>query len=141
MVGNLSFIHLIKCFQSFCTQGSCHAVRVTEGLSLQILLSYDSILENRTINSNLQNREFSMKRTLSIILLIVSCLVLIVSIVFCVYSIVDINRILNKLANDPSASGIDYFGVGWEYGICLFTASFLCLILSGISKKLLQQKF
>jgi len=82
-----------------------------------------------------------MKRLLSISLIVVLCLVLITSVAFFVYSIVDINRIMNELSNDPSASGIDYFGVGWEYGICLFTASFLCLILSGISKKLLQQKF
>lgn len=81
-----------------------------------------------------------MKRTLSMILLIVSCLVLVASIVFCIYSFIDINRILNELANDPSASGIDYFGIGWGYGICLFAASVLGLILSAISKKLLQQK-
>ncbi|MBR3978939.1 MAG: hypothetical protein IKJ94_04880 [Oscillospiraceae bacterium] len=81
-----------------------------------------------------------MKRILSMILLVASCLVLIVSIIFCVYSIADINRILNELANDPSASGIDYFGIGWGYGICLFAVSVLGFILSWISKKLLQQK-
>ena len=81
-----------------------------------------------------------MKRILSMILLVASCLVLIVSIGFCVYSIVDINRISNELANDLSASGMDYFGIGWGYGICLFTISVLGLLLSGLSKKLLQQK-
>jgi hypothetical protein len=54
--------------------------------------------------------------------------------------VVDINRILNELVNNPSASGIDYFGIGWGYGICLFTVSVLGFILSAISKKLLQQK-
>ncbi|MBR5322573.1 MAG: hypothetical protein IKU48_03410 [Clostridia bacterium] len=81
-----------------------------------------------------------MKRKLSMILFVISCLVLITSIVFCVCSIVDINHILNKLANDPSASGIDYLGIGWGYGIGLFAVSVLGLILSMISKKLLQQK-
>ena len=81
-----------------------------------------------------------MKRMLSIILLAASCLILIVSIAFCCYGVYDINRTLNELANNPSASGIDYFGVGWGYGICLFAASTLGLILSGISKKLLQQR-
>lgn len=81
-----------------------------------------------------------MKRMLSIILLAASCFFLLVSIVFCFYGVYDINRTLNELANNPSASGIDYMGVGWGYGICLFIASTLGLILSGISKKLLQQK-
>ena len=81
-----------------------------------------------------------MKRLLSMILFVVLCLILIVSIVFCVYSVIDINRILNELANDPSSSGIDNFGIGWGYGICLLAVSVLGFILSGISKKLLQQK-
>ncbi len=81
-----------------------------------------------------------MKKTLSVILLVVSCLVLVVSIAFCIYSVVDINRSLNELANNPSASGIDYLGIGWGYGICLFTVSVLGFILSAVSKKLLQQK-
>ena len=80
------------------------------------------------------------KKILSITLLIISSLVLAVSVVFCVYSVIDINRVLNEIANDPSASGIDYFGIGWGYGICLLAVSVLGLILSGISKKLLQQK-
>jgi len=80
-----------------------------------------------------------MKRLLSISLIVVLCLVLITSVAFFVYSIVDINRIMNELSNDPSASGIDYFGVGWEYGIGLFALSVFGLILSVISKKLLKQ--
>lgn len=81
-----------------------------------------------------------MKSIPAMILLIVSCLVLIASIVFCVCSIIDINRILNELANDPSASGMDYFGIGMGHGIILFSTSALGLILSGISKKLQQTK-
>lgn len=81
-----------------------------------------------------------MKRILSIILFVVSCLNLVFSIVFCIYSVVGINRILNELANNPSASGIDYLGLGWGYGICLFAASAFGFILSMISKKLWQQK-
>ena len=81
-----------------------------------------------------------MKRTLSIILLTVSCLILIASIIFCFYSVYDINRTLNELANNSSASGIDYMGVGWGYGICLFITSTLGLILMGISKKRLQKR-
>ena len=80
------------------------------------------------------------KKILSITLLIISSLVLAVSVVFCVYSVIDINSILNKLANDPSASGIDYFGVGWVYGICLLALSVFGLFLSIISKKILHRK-
>lgn len=81
-----------------------------------------------------------LKKTLSIILFTVLCLVLTVSVVICFYSIYDINRTLNELANTPGTSGIDYLGIGWIYGICLFAVSVLGLILSGISQKLLQQK-
>ena len=81
-----------------------------------------------------------MKKALSIILLVISCLVLLFSIVFCIYSIVDINRFLNDLANDPGASGIDYFGIGWGYGVVLFVCSVFGFILSCVSRKLLRQK-
>lgn len=81
-----------------------------------------------------------MKRILAMILFVVSCLVLIASIAFFVYGVVDINRILNELSNNPSASGIDYLGIGWVYGIGLFVVSILGLIMSGISKKMLQKK-
>lgn len=81
-----------------------------------------------------------MKRILAMILFVVSCLVLIASIAFFVYGVVDINRILNELSNNPSASGIDYLGIGWAYGIGLFVVSILGLIMSGISKKMLQKK-
>ena len=81
-----------------------------------------------------------MKRILAMILFVVSCLVLIASIAFFVYGVVDINHILNELSNNPSASGIDYLGIGWAYGIGLFVVSILGLIMSGISKKMLQKK-
>ena len=81
-----------------------------------------------------------MKRTLSIILFTLSCLVLIVAIAFCIYSIYDINRVLNELANTPGASGIDYMGIGWGYGLALFATSAFGLILSVISKKILHKK-
>ena len=81
-----------------------------------------------------------MKRTLSIILLTLSCLVLIVAIAFCIYSFYDINLVLNELSNTPGTSGIDYMGIGWGYGLVLFATSALGLILSVISKKLLHQK-
>ena len=81
-----------------------------------------------------------MKRILAMILFVVSCLVLIASIAFFVYGVVDINRILNELSHNPSASGIDYLGIGWAYGIGLFVVSILGLIMSGISKKMLQKK-
>lgn len=81
-----------------------------------------------------------MKRILAMILFVISCLVLVVSIIFAVYGVVDINRVSNELATNPGASGIDYLGIGWAYGIGLFIVSVLGLILSGISKKLQQQK-
>lgn len=81
-----------------------------------------------------------MKRTRSLVLFIISSLILLVSIFFCIYGVVDIIRTQNELANAPSASGIDYWGIGWGYGISLFAISVLGLILSWISRKLLQQK-
>lgn len=81
-----------------------------------------------------------MKNTISILLLAALCLVLIVSLIICIYGIYDINRILGELSNDPGASGIDYFGIGMGHGIILFATSALGLVLSGISKKLQQTR-
>lgn len=81
-----------------------------------------------------------MKRKMSIIFFILSCLTLIASISFCLYSFYDLSRIANELANNSSASGIDYFGNGWGYGIVLFFMSSFGLIVSTISSKLLKNK-
>ena len=48
------------------------------------------------------------------------------------------SRVLAELANDPSASGIDYFGIGWGYGICLSAISIFGIIVSYINKKVQQ---
>lgn len=81
-----------------------------------------------------------MKKTISTILLILSLLIGVLLIACCLYGFYDINRTLNELANDPSGSGIDYFGIGWGYGIILFALSVPELILSAVNMKLLQQK-
>lgn len=81
-----------------------------------------------------------MKKTISTILLTLSFLIVALSIACCIYGIYDINRTLDSLANNPSASGIDYLGIGWGYGIVLFALSALGLILSSVNVKLLQQK-
>lgn len=91
----------------------------------------------------LDNLEFDegghiMKKFLSIALLVAMSLLFIVSLSFCIYSFYDLNRVLGELANDPSASGIDYFGLGWGYGICLFALSIIGLIISVINKKVQQ---
>lgn len=39
-----------------------------------------------------------------------------------------------------SASGIDFMGIGWGYGIILFVLSTLGLILSAVNIKLLSKK-
>ena len=79
-----------------------------------------------------------MKKVLSIILLVAMILCFITSLCFCIYSFYDINRVLAELANKPSASGIDYLGLGWGYGICLFGISIIGLIVSTINKKVQQ---
>ena len=79
-----------------------------------------------------------MKRVLSVILLVAMSLLLIASLCFCIYSFYDLSRVMGELANDPSASGIDYFGLGWGYGICLFALSIIGLIVSVINKKVQQ---
>lgn len=96
--------------------------------------------ERIAMTLDLKKGEFAMDKKSPIILLMVSCSVLIISIAFCVYSLIDIHRILNELASNPGASGIDYWGLGWGYGICLFGISTLGLILSIVSIRCLEQK-
>ena len=79
-----------------------------------------------------------MKRVLSVVLLVAMSLLLIASLYVCIYSFYDLSRAMGELANDPSASGIDYFGLGWGYGICLFALSIIGLIVSVINKKVQQ---
>ena len=79
-----------------------------------------------------------MKRVLSTVLLVAMGLLFIASLCFCIYSFYDLNRVLAELANDPSASGIDYFGIGWGYGICLSAISIFGIIVSYINKKVQQ---
>ena len=79
-----------------------------------------------------------MKKVLPIILLVAMILCFITSLCFCIYSFYDLNRVLAELANNPSASGIDYLGLGWGYGICLFGISITGLIVSTINKKVQQ---
>ena len=79
-----------------------------------------------------------MKKVLSIILPVVMTLFFIASLYVCIYSIYDINRVLDELANNPAKSGIDRFGIGWGYGICLFAISIIGLIVSVINKKVQQ---
>ncbi|MBO5324431.1 MAG: hypothetical protein J6A88_10135 [Oscillospiraceae bacterium] len=81
-----------------------------------------------------------MKRTISIIVFTLSCFLLLLSIFLGIYGFYDLNRTLEELANTPGTSGIDYWGVGWGYGICLFVPSVLGLVLSIVSKILQQQK-
>ena len=81
-----------------------------------------------------------MKQLMSKILFIIMSVILIVSVLFCVYSIYGIYCTMEELANDSSASGVEYLGIGWGYNICLFATSTLGLILSIISRKLQQQR-
>jgi hypothetical protein len=81
-----------------------------------------------------------MKKALSYVLLIAMSMLLVASLCMCIYSFYDLNCVLNELAKDTNASGIDYFGIGWGYGICLFAISMVGLIVSIISKKIQQQR-
>lgn len=76
-----------------------------------------------------------MKKSLPIIMNIVW---LISSVVFCLYSVYDIHRTLMELANTPSSSGIDYWGIGWASGLVLFGLSVMGLLLSAISSRTLR---
>ena len=79
-----------------------------------------------------------MKKKTGIVLLIASYLVLFVSLYMCIFSIYDLHRVLEELAGNPGAGGMDYWGLGWGYGMSLFAASTVGLVLSLISKKLLE---
>lgn len=81
-----------------------------------------------------------MKKTLSMTVFILSLLAVALSAACCIYGIYDIGRSMDELANDPSASGIDYMGIGWGYGISLFALSAFGLILSAVSIKLSPRK-
>ena len=81
-----------------------------------------------------------MKKTTSTILLVLSLLFVVLSVVGTIYAIYDIERITNDLANDTSASGIDFMGIGWGYGIILFVLSIFGLILSAVNIKQLSKK-
>lgn len=81
-----------------------------------------------------------MKKITSTILFVSSLLLVVLSVVCAIYAIYDIAQISNNLANDPSASGIDFMGIGWGYGIILFVLSTLGLILSAVNIKLLSKK-
>lgn len=76
----------------------------------------------------------------STILFILSLLFVILAVSGTIYAIYDIAQISNNLANDPSASGIDFIGIGWGYGIILFVLSTLGLILSAVNIKQLSKK-
>ena len=84
--------------------------------------------------------ENALKKVLSIIFLVAMSLSFLISLLLSIYSSYDLNRVLVELANDPSVSGIDYFGLGWGYGICLFSISIIGLIVSIINKKLQRQQ-
>jgi len=81
-----------------------------------------------------------MKKVLSIILFIMSCIICVSSVGFYIYSINDIERTYYELANTPGVSGIDYWGIGWGYGGILFMASAIGAVFSGVSAKISQPK-
>ena len=80
-----------------------------------------------------------MRRVVAWVFLALLCLVLVLSVAFLIYSIFDIPRVKGELARDPSASGIDYWGIGWGYGIGLFCLSLFGLTL-GIINLHLQKR-
>lgn len=81
-----------------------------------------------------------MKKLLRLLPLIMALIVLVVSVSICIYGIYDINLTLHELASNPSASGIDYLGIGWGYGIILFVISILGFILSIVSVRIVKPK-
>lgn len=81
-----------------------------------------------------------MKRKLSLTLFIASIVDLVFCICFCVYGIIDFQNTFAGLAATPGTSGMDYFGLGWGYGIALFFGALSGLLLSIISVILAQKK-
>lgn len=74
-----------------------------------------------------------MRKTITIALFVLICLLLAFDIFSLIYGIIDINNTLDRLAS-KGASGIDYFGLGWSLGIGLFLASAVGLILSLVTQ-------
>lgn len=81
-----------------------------------------------------------MRRVVAWVFLALLCLVLILSVAFLIYSIFDIPRVKEALARDPSASGIDFWGIGWGYGIGLFCLSLFGLALGIINMNLQKRE-
>ncbi len=84
-----------------------------------------------------------MRKALSLIPLIMAIILFVASVILCFYSVYDINSARNELADNPGASGADYLGVTIAYGaslFILFSLSTLGLILSVISRKILEQR-
>jgi hypothetical protein len=81
-----------------------------------------------------------MNKSASTILFILSVIFAILTVIGTAYAICDITRISNDLTNDLAASGVDFMGIGWGYGIVLFALSAIVLILSAVSIKLLSNK-
>ena len=90
-------------------------------------------------NQNLRKEYDSMKK-LSAVLFAALCIILVISLCICIYGVWDIICAAGDLANDPSASGIDYMGLGWGTAIALMVSSALGLILSCISRKMQRDK-
>ena len=91
-------------------------------------------------NQNLRKEYDSMKK-LSAVLFAALCIILVISLCICIYGVWDIICAAGDLANDPSASGIDYMGLGWGTAIALMVSSALGLILSCISRKMQRLQY
>lgn len=80
-----------------------------------------------------------MKRTKPLVLFVLAIITLVLSIVFLVYGLIDINATLQELAINPEdKTALSYFGIGWVAGIGLWFISSIGLVFSIISSKINQ---
>lgn len=75
-------------------------------------------------------------KTVSLIAFIIALLLLAADIAAAVYGFFDLNSALNILEQSDTASGVDYFGLGWALGAGLFAVS-----LSGVGFSSFAFKF
>lgn len=61
-------------------------------------------------------------------------------VIWLIYGVMDMNKVLAELSATPGTGGADYFGLGWGWGLGVFMISALGLVLSVISAILSQQR-
>ena len=81
-----------------------------------------------------------MKERTAKILFVTSLLLIALTVSFAIYAVCDLIRLDIELSKDPAADAFAYWGNGWGYGVILFAASVVDLILSTVNIRLQEKR-